>query len=83
MNLLFQSFYSFDALISQPLITRCDVDDSAVGEAVLCDDVLHDAVVAMRVDTEVRLCGSTEVDDAVEDAVNVGIAGYTMDDVIG
>ena len=59
------------------------MDDAATGEAVLLDDMLHDAVVAMRVDAQVRLCGRTELDDAVEYAVNVRITGYAVDDVIG
>lgn len=59
------------------------MDDAAIGKAVLLDDVMHDAVVVMRVDTQVRLCGKTEVDDAIEYVVNIRIADYAVDDVIG
>ena len=70
-------------MISQPFVACGDVDNTAIGEAVLLDDLLHDAVVAMRVDAQVRLCGRTGFDDAVEYAVNIRIAGYAVDDVIG
>ena len=59
------------------------MDDAAILETLFLDDMLHDVVVLVRVDTEIRLCLSTELNDAVEYAVNVGITGNTMDDVIG
>ena len=70
-------------MISQPFVACNDVDDATIGKAVLLDDVLHDMIVFVRVYTQVRLCSRTELDDAVENAVNVRIAGYAVDDVIG
>ena len=45
--------------------------------------VLHDSVVAVRVDADVLLVGKAEVHDVAEDAVDVGSARNAMDDVIG
>ena len=45
--------------------------------------VLHDSVVAVRVDADVLLVGKAEVHDVAEDAVDVGSARDAMDDVIG
>ena len=40
------------ALVGEALGTVFQPDDAAVGEAVLLDEVLHDAVVSVRVDAE-------------------------------
>ena len=40
--------------------------------------VLHDKVVLMGVDADVRIMRKAEVHDAAEDSVNIRIAGYTM-----
>ena len=48
----------------------------------LQDVVLHNLVVAMGVYADVRVAGETELHDAAEDAVSIGVAGHAMDDMI-
>ena len=42
-------------LISQPLIARQQIDDTAIGEAVLQDVVLHNLVVVVSIYADVRI----------------------------
>ena len=70
-------------LISQPFVTRGKVDDAAIGEAVLLDVVLHDAVVFVGVNANVHIMGEAEVHDVVEDTMDIRVAGDAMDDMIG
>ena len=42
-------------LICQAFVARCEVDDATIGKAVLLDVVLHDMVVLVGVDTDVRI----------------------------
>ena len=58
------------------------MDDATVGEAVVQDDVLHDMVVAMRVDADIPVVTEAEVDDGAEDAMRLGDACNTVDDMI-
>ena len=50
---------------------------------MLQDVVLHDEVVLMGVDADVCIMREAEVHDVAEDAVNVRVAGDTMNDMIG
>jgi hypothetical protein len=45
--------------------------------------VLHDAVVAMGVNANIGVMRETKRHDVAEDAMNVGITGYPVDDMIG
>ncbi len=69
-------------MISQPLVAIGKMDDATVGEAVVQDDVLHDMVVAMRVDADIPVVTEAEVDDGAEDAMRLGEACDTVDDMI-
>ena len=70
-------------MISEALISVSKVDDTALGEAVLLDVVLHDTVVLMGIDSDVYIMRETEVHDIAKDAVNIWITGYTMNDMVG
>ena len=59
------------------------MDDAAIGEPMLEEVVLHDAVVAVRVDTDVAVAGEGELHDSVEDAVRFRETGDAVDDVVG
>ena len=50
---------------------------------MLGEVVLHDDVVAMRVDTDVAVAGEGELHHAAEDAVRAVFAAHTVNDVIG
>lgn len=65
-------------LISQSFVAIGKIDDATIGKAMLQDVVLHDEVVLMGVDADVRIMRKAEVHDAAEDSVNIRIAGYTM-----
>ena len=58
------------------------MDDAAVSESVLQYVVLHDMVVLMGVNADVALMGKTEIHDAFEDAVYVGVTGNAVNDMI-
>ena len=58
------------------------MDDAAVSESMLQYVVLHDVVVLMGVNADVALMGKTEVLDAFEDAMNVGVTGNAVNDMI-
>ena len=45
--------------------------------------MLHDTVILVGIDTDVCIMRETEVHDRTENAVNVRIAGNTMDDMMG
>ena len=47
------------ALVGEAFGAVLEPDDAAAGEAVLADEVLHDTVVAVRIDAEMRVadCG--------------------------
>ena len=60
-----------------------NVDDAAIGEAVLLDIVPHDSILLMGIYADVCIMRETEVHDVTEDAVNVRIAGNTVNDMIG
>ena len=70
-------------LISQTLVAINEVNDAAIGEAVLLDIVLHDMVVLMGIDADVCITLETEVHDVAEDVVNIRVAGNAMYDMIG
>ena len=72
-----------DFLICQSFVAVGEENDTAVGEAVLEDIVLHDAVVAVGVDTDVAVAGEGELHDGVEDAVCFRHAGDAVDDMVG
>ena len=46
---------------------------------VLSYIVLHDFVVAVGVNPDIRIMGKTEVHDAAEYTMNIGKTGYAMD----
>ena len=58
-------------------------DNAAVGEAVLLDEVLHDAVVAVRVDAQVRVSRGGEIDDRRKDPMVLRVARDAVDDTVG
>ena len=72
-----------DFLICQALVSGLEVDDSAVGKAVLEDTVLHYAVVLMGVYADDRVLLKAPVHDGLENAVHFRIAADSMDHVIG
>jgi hypothetical protein len=45
--------------------------------------MLHDFVVLMRVNADVRVVQETESHDVAENAMHIRITGNTVDDVIG
>jgi len=69
-------------LISKSFVARQQIDDAAIGEAVLQDVVLHNLVVAVSIYTDVRIMGEAEFHYASEDAVSIWITGYSMDYMI-
>ena len=50
---------------------------------MLLDVVLHDMIVLVSVDADVRIVREAEVHDVAEDTVSIWVAGNAMDDVIG
>ena len=50
---------------------------------MLTEVVLHDDVVAMRVDTDVAVAGKGELHDANENAVRAMFAAHVVDDMVG
>ena len=70
-------------LICQSFVAVGEEDDTAVGEAVFEDVVLHDAVVAVSVDAGVAVAGEGKLHDSVEDAVCFREAGDAVDNVVG
>ena len=74
---------SCDFLIGQPFISRCKEDDSAVGEAMLLDVVLHDKVVAVGVDADVAIFREGVFHDVAEHVVYIGVTGDAVDDMVG
>ena len=72
-----------DFLVGQSFVAVGEENDTAVGEAVLEDVVLHDAVVAVGVDTDVAVAGEGELHDAAEGAVRFRHAGDAVDDMVG
>ena len=72
-----------DFLAGQSFVAVGEEDDAAVGEAVLKDVVLHDAIVAVGVDTDVTVAGEGKLHDSVEDAVCFREAGDAVDNVVG
>ena len=60
-----------------------DVNDAAAGEAVFQNDVLHDRVVAVGVDAQVRGRLFAIGDDPAEQAVNLPVAGDSVNRAIG
>ena len=75
-------FRVLNSLIRQPFVTGEQVDDSAVAESVLADIMLHDEVVAVRVDADVRVLRETEVHDVVKHMMHVRITADAMDHMI-
>ena len=53
-------------LIRQPLVAIGQEDDAAILEAVFQDIVLHDAVVAVRVDADVPVVGKAKLHGALK-----------------
>ena len=49
---------------------------------MLLDVVLHDSIILMGIDADVCIMREAEVHDRAKDAVDVRIAGNTMDDMI-
>ena len=45
--------------------------------------MLHDSVVSVSIDADVGFTGKAEFHNALEDAMCIRQAGYTMDDMIG
>ena len=50
---------------------------------MLLDVVQHNPIILMGVDADVCIMREAEVHDVAEDAVNVRVAGDTMNDMIG
>ena len=44
--------------------------------------VLHDSIVSVGVNANIRIVGETELHDVAEDAMSVWIAGNSMNDMI-
>ena len=70
------------ALVGEAFGAVLEPDDAAVGEAVLQDEVLHDAVVAVGVDAEMRIAGGREINDRREDSVGIRVARHSVDDAV-
>ena len=58
------------------------MDNATIGETILQYVVLHNFVVAMRVDTDVFVMGETEVHDGVEYTMDMRVAGNAMNHMI-
>ena len=69
-------------MISKSFVARQQIDDTAIGEAVLQDVVLHNLVVVVGIYADVLVVGETELHDAAKDAVSIGVAGNAMDYMI-
>ena len=70
------------SLIGQSLVAVGQIDDAAVCEAVLDEEVLHDMIVPMCVDADIRVVGEAEVHDAAEYPMDFRVAGDAMDHVV-
>lgn len=70
-------------LVSQALVATRQVDDPAITETVLPETMLHDAIVPVGIDTDVRVLPAAPVQYAPEDAVGVREAGEPVYDMIG
>mgnify|MGYP007056161909 CR=1 FL=1 len=68
-----------DQLIRLSLIAGGKVDNPAVAEAVGKDAVLHDGVVSVGVDAQVRLAFRAPVHDGAEDAMALRGAADAVD----
>ena len=75
--------FLFYFLISEPFITVGKIYDAAIVETVLLDVVLHDMIILMGINTDVGIMQKAEVHNVGKDAVNIRIAGNTMNDMIG
>lgn len=66
-------------MVGQPFGSVAKVDDSAVGEASLFDDMAHDAVVPVGVDAKIAGDGEGIFNDLSEHAVAFGGTGDAVD----
>ena len=69
-------------MISKSFVARQQIDDAAIGEAVLQDVMLHNLVVAVSVYADIRVIRKAELHDAAKDTVSLRVAGNAMDDMI-
>jgi hypothetical protein len=63
-------------LICHSFITRGQIDNSTIGEAMFAYVMLHDSIVPMGVNANVWVMGETEVHDAAEYSVSIGINAF-------
>jgi hypothetical protein len=69
-------------LIGKPFVAIGQADDATIGKAVLHNVVLHDMVVFMGIDADVRIMRKAEIHDVAEDSMGIGNAGNTMNHMI-
>lgn len=69
-------------MVGQALVAVEQVDDAAIGEAVLRYDVLHDAIVAMGIYPQVGQLLIAPVKASAGYAVAIGRTGQPMDDTV-
>jgi len=73
------SFGLYDFLVRQSFIAGSEVDDAAVGKSMLGDVVLHDGIVTMGVNADVRVARETIGHDVIKHMMRVRITGDAMD----
>ena len=60
-----------------------EIDNPAIRKPVLSEDMLHDDVVAVRVDADVAVACEGEFHDAAEDTVRAVFAAHAVNHMIG
>ena len=70
-------------LICQPFVAVSQKDDATILESVFHDVMLHDVVVAVRVDADVAFPLKAKLHDTLEDTMHIGKAGNAVDNVVG
>ena len=54
--------YSLNSLIGQSFVTRQQVDNTAIGETMFQEIVLHNLIVSMRINANISVARQAEVD---------------------
>ena len=58
------------------------MNDAAISEAVLCEAVLHDSVVSVRIYTDIAFLSEAPVEQVFHYPVVVRQTSYSMNDVV-
>ena len=70
-------------LVGQSFIARGEINDATISETQLDQIMLHDGIIPMCINAQVRLTGSTEREQVPQHIVHIRITGYAMHHVVG